>query len=268
MTRFDTDTGLEPVGEGVFEGRIDPGWFVFVGPNGGYVAAIVLRGMTVAVGDDERVPRSLTVHYTEPPVEGPIRVMTAIERAGRSMTTVSARMTQDGRTLALALAAFSRPRRRPALSFVDLAPPDVPPADEAPAVAAVPGLPPITERYDTRPVLGSPPFAAGDEALSGGWLRLAEPRLADPLAVVAYTDAWLPAVFTRTVERVGVPTVDLTVHFRSALPLPDARPEDFVLCRFHSRVAAEGFLEEDGELWSAGGTLLAQSRQLAVVVPV
>ena len=37
MTRFDTDTGLEPVGEGVFEGRIDPGWFVFVGPNGGYL---------------------------------------------------------------------------------------------------------------------------------------------------------------------------------------------------------------------------------------
>ena len=48
-------------------------------------------------------------------------------------------------------------------------------------------------------------------------------------------------MFTRTAERVGVPTVDLTVHFRSALPLPDARPEDFVLCRFHSRVAAEGW---------------------------
>ena len=58
MTRFDTDTALEPVGEGVYEGRIDPGWFVFVGPNGGYVAAIVLRAMTRAVGDAERVARS------------------------------------------------------------------------------------------------------------------------------------------------------------------------------------------------------------------
>jgi len=268
VTRFDTDTGLEPVGEGVFEGRIDPGWFVFVGPNGGYVAAIVLRALTLAVGDDERVPRSLTVHYTEPPVEGKVRVATSIERAGRSMTTVSARMTQDGRTLALALAAFSRPRSRVGLSFTDVAAPEVPPPTEVPGTPVIPEAPPITERYEALPAIGSPPFAGGDQALSGGWLRLREPRVADALAVAAYTDAWMPSVFSRTSERLGVPTVDLTVHFRSALPLLDARPDDFVLCRFHSRVAAEGFLEEDGELWSAGGTLLAQSRQLAVVVPV
>jgi hypothetical protein len=31
-------------------------------------------------------------------------------------------------------------------------------------------------------------------------------------------------------------------------------------------MAAEGYLEEDGEVWSADGRLLAHSRQLAVVV--
>ena len=34
-----------------------------------------------------------------------------------------------------------------------------------------------------------------------------------------------------------------------------------------SNVIAEGFLEEDGEVWAPDGTLIAQSRQLAVVMP-
>ena len=42
-------------------------------------------------------------------------------------------------------------------------------------------------------------------------------------------------------------------------------PEDFVLGRFSSRLALGGAWEEDGELWSPAGELLAQSRQLALI---
>ena len=62
-----------------------------------------------------------------------------------------------------------------------------------------------------------------------------------------------------------VPTVDLTIHFRRDLPVPGARPDDFVLATFRSRFAEQGFIEEDGEIWTRDGTLLAQSRQLAVI---
>jgi acyl-CoA thioesterase len=35
--------------------------------------------------------------------------------------------------------------------------------------------------------------------------------------------------------------------------------------RFESRLAAGGLWEEDGEVWSRDGRLLAQSRQLAMI---
>ena len=86
--------------------------------------------------------------------------------------------------------------------------------------------------------------------------------------MAAYTDAWPPAVFSSSdlgAIAHGVPTVDLTIHFRAQLPLPGARPDDFALVVFRSREARDGFVEEDGEVWSRDGVLLAQSRQLAVL---
>ncbi len=79
-------------------------------------------------------------------------------------------------------------------------------------------------------------------------------------------DFWPPSMFNRIGAVTGVPTVDLTVHMRSELPPARARDDDWYLVSFRSRVAAEGFAEEDGELWSHDGRLLAQSRQLALVL--
>ena len=87
-----------------------------------------------------------------------------------------------------------------------------------------------------------------------------------PLAAT-YADAWIPAIFTRMKTFAVVPTIDLTVHFREPLPLDGASAEDFVLAAFQTRVARNGLFEEDGEIWSADGRLLVQSRQLAALLP-
>lgn len=264
-SRFDRDTAIQPVGAaapGIYEGHIDRGWWVVRGPNGGYVAALLLRALSAEV-PAERAARSLTVHFTAPPDEGLVRIETRVERIGRSLSTVSGRLVQGDRLLALALAAFSLPRPRPGFDHARM--PEAAPPD---ACSPFPGTIPLHERYESRWAVGAPPGGGAEEASSGGWIRLAEPRPVDALLIAAYTDAWPPAVFSRASSReaIGpVPTVDLTIHFRRALPLAVARPDDWCLAAFRSRLAADGFLEEDGEIWSRNGLLLAQSRQLAVI---
>ena len=44
--------------------------------------------------------------------------------------------------------------------------------------------------------------------------------------------------------------------------------QDWFLARFRTRSSIEGFLEEDGEIWSRDGRLLVQSRQLSLVMAV
>jgi acyl-CoA thioesterase len=142
----------------------------------------------------------------------------------------------------------------------------VPPERAAP-VARAPVSIPMRERYESRVAFGSP-WSSGAEAQTGGWIRLREdPGPVDAPLLTAYTDAWPPAVFTRLGPGSvpgGVPTLDLTVHFRAPWPA-DLDTRDFALVTFRSRLAHEGFVEEDGEIWTRDGRLLAQSRQLAVM---
>ena len=262
-TTFDDDTALEPAGEGRWAGRIDRGWWVQRGPNGGYVAAILLRALALAVDDPERHPRSLTVHYLESPEEGPVEVSAAVERAGKGLTTATARLLQGGRTIGLAVAAFAK-ERASSVAFHDATPPELGEPFER-TVRAGGELPPIHTKWDTSLRVGGE-MGSGAPAVTGGLIRLAEPRPMDALLAAAAMDAWFPPIFIRHDGPVGVPTVDLTIHFLRPLPHPGTDASTHYVCRFATDVAAGGHLVEDGELWAPDGTLLVVSRQLAVAV--
>ena len=129
--------------------------------------------------------------------------------------------------------------------------PRCPRPDEVP-VPRRPRLGPADRsRFEVRPALGAALFAGADEALTGGWLRLA--RRARHSTPRCSRCSPTPGSRRRACALrgpVAAPTIDLTVHFRAAaaprrrarragarrLPL-DAPPRD-------------GFFEEDGELWT------------------
>lgn len=263
MSAFDTATAIEPTGPGSFTADVDPSWHVRRGANGGVVAAVILRALGAVVDDAERVPRSLTLHYTGPFDEGPTQIDAAVVRSGRSMTTAQARATRDGAPVVLALGAFSTPR--PTVEFNDIEMPDVPPPDALTPAPRVEGGPSFAGHWEYRLAAGSPPFSGARHAHAAAWMAPRDRTPLDYPLLAALTDAFYPALFATQTGPVAVPTVDLTIHFRNPLPVDDEGPW---LGVFRTHLATDGFLEEDGEIWSRDGVLLAQSRQLALAMPV
>jgi acyl-CoA thioesterase len=261
---FDTDIALRAAGPGAFELDVPMHWRVGRGAtNGGYLAGVITRALMEVIAESGRGPRSLTVHYVAGCGPGPALVATNTEREGRSLSTVTARMTQGDATVALALAAFGR--ARPGLDFQHLPMPEAPPPEEVPLWDLVGGGPHFAANWEYRHCVGAEPYSRAPEAVSGGWIRPREPRTLDAPLLAAMADAWLPPVILLLDQPRGmVPTVDLTVHFRTSLPLEGAAPDDFSFAVFSARVGAEGYWESDGVIWSRDGRVLAQARQLAV----
>lgn len=260
-TAFDRDTTAEPLGDGRYRVCFDRAWWVVKGPNGGYLAALLTRAIRAEVADASRTLRSLTVHYLAAPREGEGEVAVVVERSGRGLTTVSARVVQDGRTMALALAALAVDYPG-ATEYVDLEMPAVPPPEALDPVPEGAQPVPFAQNFVLRPAIGGLPFSGGDRARTGGWIRMRTPRPLDDLALVAISDAWWPAPFSVVDRPLVAPTIDLTVHLRAPLP----RAYDDVLVDVRSDLARDGFFEEDVRIFARDGTLLAHARQLALLL--
>jgi acyl-CoA thioesterase len=260
---FDADTALEPAAAGTWEGEIVPGWQTPRGPLGGYVMAIMLRGLGLAVADPERSPRGMTMHFLRVPDEGPVTVTAQVEREGRSLSTVSGRLEQEGKPIGLALAAYSKPWEGPLLEAAPM--PELDGPDDLDAKQEGRGdapMPPFLDRMVMQHRLGEPPFNSAAEGLVGGWLGLREERPIDELTVAVLADAWFPAPWPKLAAFAPAPTIELTIYFRSPLPAEGR----LLLGRFENRLVRDGFFDENGELWSSDGTLVAQSRQLGLLL--
>lgn len=259
MNQFDQDTAVTSLGGGIYEAQLSDRWKVILGPNGGYLMAIVLRAMQAEINDPERIPRSLTLHYLSAPVGGPLQIITSIERAGRNLSTITARFTQNDKLIGIGIAAFGK--ARDGIAFNDWPAPDVTLPKELENWDPFDGHGPVfLKNWHIRHALE----VDESRARTGGWMRLADTRTPDALSVAAMTDTWFPPLFMKTQRPLPAPTIDLTVHFRSDVNALELGPEAWVLGVFETRVAADGYFEEDGCLWDEQGRLLAHSRQLAV----
>jgi acyl-CoA thioesterase len=254
------DTALERVGENRWRGEIAKAWWILTGPYGGFLSALLVRALHEVVDDAARLPRSLTVHFLAAPVEGPVEISATVERTGRSVTSVSLRMEQDGAPVALALAS-SAVWREGDPEWDDAPAPDVAGPDEWPEIPRADGMPAFMERYDVRWVKGGGPGQPGHKARNMAWARPRPATALDHVAVASLADTIVPAAFSLLGRPLVVPTLDLTIHFRAPLPAEG----EWVLVAFESRLSSGGVWEEDGEVWSQDGRLLAQSRQLAMI---
>jgi hypothetical protein len=87
-TQFDQDIELTPISTGKYHVNISDKWNVLLGPNGGYIAAIILNGMKAAL--PEMHTRSITFHFLTASVAGDAELSVEVEKKGRTLCELSA----------------------------------------------------------------------------------------------------------------------------------------------------------------------------------
>jgi acyl-Coa thioesterase superfamily protein/acyl-CoA thioesterase superfamily protein len=268
-TAFDRAiAGVARDGGMVHDLTIDGGWTIGDKPNGGYLLAAMARAAIVSGSTVEGLvhdhPVTASAHYLSAPATGPAEVHAEVLRRGRRMTQVRARLVQDG--TARVEATFTLGRLAPDAEpwWSDAPAPEMTPEDacpRAPTINPSGMVLPIMERVELRLDAAVSGFTRGQPSGRGevrGWVRFADGRPPDPLALLFAADALPPATLDLGV--IGwVPTLELTVYVRAA-PAPGP-----LVVRHRAHLVEEGLFDEACDVWDSRGRLVAQATQLAAV---
>lgn len=267
-SHFSQDTALVAGGEGLWHGQIEPNWNIGDNPNGGYLVAVVL-GAVRQLTPEHPDPLSVTTHFLRPGVAGvACDVHVELVRRGRTLTTARAKLVQAGKTRVEVLTAFGnlgagqKGGEDEAPPQVTLAPPSIAPPQECPERSGeAQGVElPILDRVEIRVnPADSIPAGSGSAEISG-WIRLRDQTPTNSIAAVTFSDAFPPALFGLLGVIGWVPTIELTVHVRRRPTTP------WLLGRFVTDDLQGARMIESGALWDENGHLVAQSRQLGLLL--
>jgi acyl-coenzyme A thioesterase PaaI-like protein len=260
---FDADTGVRAAGpDGEFTAELTGRWDGTNGAvNGGYMLAICTRALGLIMPFPD--PVVISGFFLRPGTPGLADVRTSLLRSGRTTAFGEASLDCGGKQVVRATAAFAELGLGLADSgpvFVNGTPPALPPPAECVGIpAGSMGRATILERVEFR-FAELPGWLRGrpsGQPAAEFWMRFADGRDADLLALPLLVDATAPSV----VELGSTSTtVQLTVHLRGR-PAPG-----WLACRAVTRFVSGGYHEEDFEVWDSAGTLVAQSRQLAQIL--
>lgn len=272
---FDIETQAHKIDGNQWQLVLSPDWSINGNPNGGYLLACLLRSMALVVPDHPD-PISVTTHYLRPGlplVQATLSV--EVVRIGRRTATLTGTLEQDGKSRIITTATFGtfansqhsdKPATDEALPTTErrltVAPPQLPPPDqcidrqELMQGVDLAILSRVEIRIDPR---YSTPGKASDANIAG-WLRFTDSRPCDIWALPLFCDAFPPSIFSLYGMIGWVPTVELGLHIRQH-PTPG-----WIKAQFTTRDVAGELFIEDGMLWDESDQLVAQSRQLQMIL--
>lgn len=268
MGRFADDSAVTQVDDDHFGATLVDGYAVIGGAlHGGYLMTVASRAMALAV--DRPDPVTVTAHFLRPPTVGDAEVRTEVVRPGGRHATVAARLLQDGVECVRLIGTYADLSTASGVTDQRREPPQRRAADEladpvALADAAPEGSFPIPDLFRSLQLRSDPRtwgWALGQPDGTGtmqSWCRLHDDEPLDSHGLLFLADVLPPAMFNLGGPLGWVPTVELTVHVRRR------PPAGWVDAEFRTASVTDGYGEEDGELWSEDGHLLALSRQSAL----
>ncbi len=259
---FDRDTRVDISGDGIFRGRITSGWNIGDNPNGGYLQSVVSAAIAQSIEHPD--PLSFTTHFLRPGVAGAeCDVRVNVLRVGRTLSTVRATLIQEGKERLEVMAAYGD-LSVPAGVNADMTlnAPSIPTPEQCiPRTGSMQNIDVgMVENLDVmlHPELCRP--GESDKPEIAGWIRFPDGREPDARALLLFCDTFPPSPFGVQGVVGWVPTIELTVHVRRR-PAPG-----WIQARFVTDDLADGRMIESGSLWDSTGQLVAQSRQIGLVM--
>ncbi|WP_416423208.1 thioesterase family protein [Pseudomonas sp. App30] len=233
---------------------------------GGLMAALLFEALQAKVGPGQPV-RSLAITFVAPaPLQAPISFEVEVLREGKSVVTLLGRAVAEGGTVTLMQASFGAPRES-AISVAAEPAVALKPLEQSTALPYIQGVTPEYIRHlDLRWAIGGLPFTNSPGRQMGGWVRLRDEPVAEPVGVahlLALVDAWPPAVLPHLSKPAPGSTLSWTIEF--VQPLVPLGTQDW--CRYCATIehAQDGYGHTSAMLWTAEGALLAMSRQTVTV---
>lgn len=259
---FDADTAVERIADGHYRGRVDAGWNISDNPNGGYLLSLISSAMADAV--DHPDPLTVTTHYLRPGTPGEdCEIGIDVVRQGRTLSTVRGSLVQGGKARLEVIAGWgdlSAPAGVDADISIPM--PEMPPPEDC--IERTGDLQEIhialTSKLDVMLHPGQVSKTGGGEPEICGWIRFPDGREPDTRTLLLFCDTFPPSPFGQLGVVGWVPTIELTVHVRRK-PAPG-----WILGRFRTDDLNDGRMIESGCLWDSEGRLVAQSRQIGLVL--
>jgi acyl-CoA thioesterase len=251
-----------------YAGTFSKDWYQGKGVFGGIVAAAFMHATCDALVKHEvnRKPRTMTVHFMAAPQAIETELLLKVEKTGRLVSFVSARMLQNRETVALATITLGHARDKDhhtKAEVIYLPPRKAPQYPDPKLVFEVPQDMPLMPTYckylSYRFCAGDAPYSKSTNPITGGYSQFRENYRLGYAHLCAMLDTWPPAFFACLSKPSAAATVDLTYHFYTQEP--ELCDPPFL---YHGEILGmmDGYADEKGFLWDFQGRALASARQL------
>jgi hypothetical protein len=105
-------------------------------------------------------------------------------------------------------------------------------------------------------------FSRAETMDSRIWIRDAEPRPLDAISLTALCDTPFPPTWIPLAAQSPVSTVTFSVYYRASDADLGAAGTGFCLMDSRASLARGGYVDQFTSVWSASGSLLAQTQQM------
>ncbi len=255
---FSLSTEIENTQDHYADLQISDLWNVGSIPNGGYLMAHCAKAMATQL--EHKDPISVTAYYLDKTDNAQARLEFEPLRAGKSVSTISARLMQEGEERIRFTAAFSDLSRTKGENYIGQKTPDIADFSACLPVAEIAPHLRMYEQFNMRFDPACCGWNKGDfreKAEMNAWLEFKDQSKFDVYSLLMVPDMLPPVIFTRYGANGWVPTIEMTVNVRA---IPECSR---LQLRARTRYMTQGLLEEDVEIWDDKGNILVLSRQLA-----